>query len=47
MVGPMGAVVGIDMTPAMLAKARTAAAESGLGNVKFREADMEEIPVSG
>ena len=45
MVGPNGAVVGIDMTPAMLAKARTAAAESGLDNVEFREAYMEALPV--
>jgi SAM-dependent methyltransferase len=45
MVGPEGKVVGIDMTPAMLEKARAAAAESGFGNVEFREAYMEEIPV--
>jgi arsenite methyltransferase len=46
MVGPDGEVVGIDMTPAMLEKARAAAAESGVENVDFREAFMEEIPVS-
>ena len=45
MVGPSGKVVGIDMTPAMLEKARTAAVESGVGNVEFREAYMEELPV--
>src|SRR5512134_3589439 len=45
MVGPSGNVVGIDMTPAMLEKARTAAAESGADNVEFREAYMEELPV--
>lgn len=45
MVGPTGEVVGIDMTPAMLARARAAAAESGLDNVEFREAYMEELPV--
>ena len=45
MVGPDGQVVGIDMTPAMLEKARAAAAESGIDNVEFREAYMEEIPV--
>ena len=45
MVGPAGRVVGIDMTPAMLEKARTAAAESGIDNVEFREAYMEELPV--
>lgn len=45
MVGPTGEVVGIDMTPAMLEKARAAAAESGVDNVEFREAYMEELPV--
>ena len=45
MVGAKGEVVGIDMTPAMLEKARAAAAESGIDNVEFREAYMEEIPV--
>ena len=46
MVGPGGEVVGIDMTPAMLEKARTAAAESDIDNVEFREAYMEELPVA-
>ena len=45
MVGPTGEVVGIDMTPAMLEKARAAAAESRVDNVEFREAYMEELPV--
>jgi SAM-dependent methyltransferase len=45
MVGPAGHVVGIDMTPAMLDRARAAAAESRIGNVEFREAYMEELPV--
>ena len=45
MVGPTGRVVGIDMTPAMLEKARAAAAESGIENVEFREAYMEALPV--
>lgn len=45
MVGPSGKIVGIDMTPAMLEKARIAAAESGVDNVEFREAYMEELPV--
>jgi len=45
MVGPDGEVVGVDMTPAMLERARGAAAESGLDNVEFREAFMEQLPV--
>src|SRR5450759_1028804 len=45
MVGPTGEVVGIDMTPAMLEKARAAAGESGIDNVEFREAYMEALPV--
>ncbi|MGE3509869.1 MAG: methyltransferase domain-containing protein [Vicinamibacterales bacterium] len=45
MVGASGHVVGIDMTPAMLDKARAAAAESSIDNVEFREAYMEALPV--
>jgi SAM-dependent methyltransferase len=45
MVGPEGHVVGIDMTPAMLEKARTAAAETSLTNVEFREGYGEALPV--
>lgn len=45
MVGPNGEVVGIDMTSAMLEKARAAAAESAIDNVEFRQAYMEELPV--
>lgn len=46
MVGPSGEVVGIDMTPAMLERARSAATESGMDNVEFREAYMEALPVA-
>jgi arsenite methyltransferase len=44
MVGEQGHVTGIDMTPAMLAKARTAAAEMGLKNVEFVESEAERLP---
>ncbi|GIK38967.1 MAG: hypothetical protein BroJett011_28000 [Chloroflexota bacterium] len=45
MVGPTGRVIGVDMTPAMLNKARRAAAEAGLTNVEFREGYAEALPV--
>jgi SAM-dependent methyltransferase len=45
MVGPEGQVVGVDMTPAMLARARRAANEGGASNVQFREGYMEALPV--
>ena len=45
MVGLDGRVIGVDMTPAMLAKARRAAAEAGLANVEFREGYGEALPV--
>jgi SAM-dependent methyltransferase len=44
MVGAGGAVVGIDMTPEMLAKARAAAGELGATNVEFVEAEAERLP---
>ena len=44
MVGAEGRVTGIDMTPAMLAKARAAAAELGIANVEFVEGEIERLP---
>lgn len=44
-VGPDGAVIGVDMTPEMLAKSRGTAAQLGLDNVEFREGILEELPV--
>jgi SAM-dependent methyltransferase len=44
MVGPDGRVTGIDMTPAMLDKARGAAAEMGATNVEFVESEAEHLP---
>jgi SAM-dependent methyltransferase len=46
MAGPTGVVVGVDMTPAMLAKARSSAAEAGFSNVEFLEGYAEGLPVS-
>ena len=45
MVGPEGYVVGIDMTPAMLTKARAAAEDAGIDNVDFRHGYGEALPV--
>jgi arsenite methyltransferase len=44
MVGPEGAVTGIDMTPEMLAKARAGAAALGLDHVTFVEGEVERLP---
>jgi len=44
-VGPGGRVVGVDMTPAMLAKARSNAMLVGLEHVEFREGLAEALPV--
>src|SRR5439155_18927791 len=44
MVGGEGSVVGIDMTPEMLAKARAAAAELGAANVEYVEGEVERLP---
>lgn len=44
-VGPEGYVIGVDMTPAMLEKARQAARQMGLSNVEFREGYAEALPV--
>ena len=45
LVAPEGRVMGIDMTPAMVEKARRSAADGGIGNVEFREGDAESLPV--
>src|SRR5919197_119541 len=44
MVGPEGLVTGIDMTPEMLVKARSAATEMGAENVDFVEGEIEALP---
>jgi arsenite methyltransferase len=46
MTGPMGRVFGVDMTPAMLDKARANADLLGLTNVEFREGFLEALPVA-
>jgi ubiquinone/menaquinone biosynthesis C-methylase UbiE len=44
-VGPNGFVYGIDMTPAMLQRARRAAKKGGYTNVKFKHGYAEKLPV--
>lgn len=44
MVGPEGSVTGIDMTPEMLAKAQSGAADLGVGNATFVEGEAERLP---
>ena len=46
-VGPTGFVYGIDMTPAMLQRARKAAKKGGYTNVKFRHGYAEEAARQG
>ncbi len=44
-VGESGRVIGVDMTPSMLAKARANAERGGYKNVEFREGHIESLPV--
>ena len=44
-VGPSGKVIGVDYSPAMLDRARRAAAEAGVANVDFRRGDAEKLPL--
>ena len=44
-VGPMGKVIGVDMTPEMIEKARSNAKKSGVENVEFRLGEIENLPV--
>ncbi|PEN13274.1 arsenite S-adenosylmethyltransferase [Longibacter salinarum] len=43
--GPDGRVVGVDMTPEMIKKARANAASLGFDNVEFFEGDIEDLPL--
>lgn len=44
-VGKHGRVVGVDMTDAMLARARTAATQAGCEQVRFEKGEMSELPL--
>ena len=45
-VGDTGHVIGVDMTPEMLRKARENAAKGGFTNVEFRLGEIEHLPVA-
>jgi arsenite methyltransferase len=45
-VGPKGRVIGVDMTPEMLAKARANAVAGRYRNVEFRLGEIEHLPVA-
>ena len=44
-VGDAGRVIGVDMTPEMIEKARANAEKGGYANVEFRQGDIEALPV--
>ena len=44
-VGPQGRVLGVDMTPDMIARARANAEKLGFANVEFRLGEIEHLPV--
>jgi arsenite methyltransferase len=45
-VGETGRVIGVDMTPAMVSKARANADKGGFTNVEFRLGEIEHLPVA-
>ena len=45
MVGPSGKVIGVDMTPEMIALANRNLAKVGAANVEFRHGQIEDLPV--
>jgi len=44
-VGATGRVIGVDMTPEMVARARSSAERMGVTNVEFRQGYLEDLPV--
>lgn len=45
-VGPTGRVIGVDMTPEMISKARKNQANAGVANIEFRLGEIESLPVA-
>ncbi len=46
LVGENGKVIGVDMTEAMIAKARENADKLGFNNVEFRQGEIENLPIA-
>jgi arsenite methyltransferase len=46
MTGPTGRAIGVDMTDAMLNRARVSAAEMGVANVELHESLIESLPLA-
>ena len=44
-VGPTGKAIGIDMTPEMIERSRTGAAQVGASNVEFHLAQIDQLPI--
>jgi SAM-dependent methyltransferase len=44
-VGETGHVIGVDMTPEMIERARSSAQRLNIGNVEFRQGYLEDLPV--
>ncbi len=45
-VGPSGRVIGVDMTPEMISRARANAAKAAYANVEFRLGEIEHLPLA-
>lgn len=45
-VGNTGVVIGVDMTPDMISKARGNAEQAGFNNVEFRLGEIEHLPIA-
>jgi arsenite methyltransferase len=45
-VGPSGRIIGVDMTPEMVDRARENARKNGVANVEFRLGEIENLPVA-
>ncbi|NWG00715.1 MAG: arsenite methyltransferase [Thermoanaerobaculaceae bacterium] len=45
-VGPQGKVIGVDMTPEMIERARSLASRDGIANVEFRLGEIEALPLA-